>query len=154
MTRGGPRAGFTLIETMVALVVLAVVIVAAQRGFVTARLGLERAQSTLAAEAVARSIVETQLDILAAAPGVRQGATDGLAWTVTTEPIVLPLPPPAAPPAPAGRGGQGGDPAEGKDAQKEAEEASKWRPMRVTVAVANGAARPLTVETLHLAKAR
>lgn len=161
MTRGAPRAGFTLIEALVALVVLSVVMVAAQKGFVTARLGLERAQSTLAAEAVARSIVETELDRLAAAPGVQSGETDGLAWTVTTEPIVLPIPPAPPPPteirtagaaeaAPAGAAASRSDPGE---AQKQAEEAARWQPMRVTVAVANGRARPLTIETLHLARA-
>ncbi|PZQ14147.1 MAG: hypothetical protein DI565_11975 [Ancylobacter novellus] len=161
MTRGARRAGFTLIETLVALVVLTVVMLAAQRGFVTARLGLDRAQSTLAAEAVARSIVETELGRLAAAPGVQSGETDGLAWTVTTEPIVLPIPPAPPPPtavrtagaaeaAPAGAPASQSDPA---DAQKQAEEAARWLPMRVTVAVANGRGRPLAIETLHLAKA-
>jgi len=153
MTRGAARAGFTLIETLVALMVLSVVIVAAQRGFVTARLGLERAQSTLAAETVARSIVETELDRLAAEPGVREGETDGLAWTVTTEPIALPVPPAPARPK-TQTGGDGGDSREAQqESEQEAREAAKWRPMRVTVAVANGRGRPLSVETVHLAKA-
>lgn len=165
MSRRDARAGFTLIETLVALLVLSIVMVVAQRGFVTARLGLDRAQSTFAAEAVARSIVETQLDLLAAAPGVRTGETDGLAWTVTAEPIVLPLPP-APPPAPTSQSSTGGQQSQAQgqsqgqsqaDAQaeerKQAEEAAKWRPMRVTVRVANGSGRPLTVETLHLVKA-
>ncbi|MFC3692458.1 prepilin-type N-terminal cleavage/methylation domain-containing protein [Chenggangzhangella methanolivorans] len=152
MTRGGARAGFTLIETLVALVVLAVVMVVTVRGFVTARLGLDRAQSTLAAEAVARSLVETELDRLAAAPGVRTGETDGLAWTVSTEPIVLPLqaaPPPKAGAAAGGEGAGGDDP---QAARKQAEEAARWKPMRVVVSVANGRGRPLTIETLHLTK--
>ena len=161
MSRQDARAGFTLIETLVALLVLSIVMVVAQRGFVTARLGLDRAQSTFAAEAVARSIVETQLDLLAAAPGVRTGETDGLAWTVTAEPIVLPLPP-APPPAPTSQSSAGGQQSQAQgqsqndaqaDERKQAEEAAKWRPMRVTVRVANGAGRPLTIETLHLVKA-
>jgi prepilin-type N-terminal cleavage/methylation domain-containing protein len=161
VSRQDARAGFTLIETLVALLVLSIVMVVAQRGFVTARLGLDRAQSTFAAEAVARSIVETQLDLLAAAPGVRTGETDGLAWTVTAEPIVLPLPP-APLPAPTSQSSTGGQQSQAQgqsqgDAQaeerKQAEEAAKWRPMRVAVRVANGAGRPLTIETLHLVKA-
>lgn len=156
MRRPGPRAGFTLIETLVALLVLSVVMVVAQRGFVTARLGLDRAQSTLSAEALARSIVETQLDLLAAVPGVRDGETDGLAWSVATEPIVLPLPPAPAPAQTSRTATNGQQNQQQNDAQaedrKEAEEAAKWRPMRVTVRVANGLGRPLTVETLHLIK--
>jgi prepilin-type N-terminal cleavage/methylation domain-containing protein len=162
-----PRSGFTLIETLVALVVIAAVALVAQRGVVAARLGLDRARATLAAEAVARSIVETELARLAPAPGVRQGETDGLAWTVTAEPIDLPLPP-APPPRAAARPGanqQGsqqsatrrgeGDETGSGGAQGAGEgPAAQWRPLRVTVEVANGRGRPLKVETLHLVRER
>ncbi|RXF70285.1 PulJ/GspJ family protein [Hansschlegelia zhihuaiae] len=159
MTRAGGRDGFTLIESMVALVVLAAVMLVAQRGIVAARLGLDRARSTIAAEAVARSIVETELDRLAPVPGVRDGETDGIAWRVTAEPVVVPLP--AAPPPPANSAtareatptGQAG----ARDAGDEPAGASegpsqRWRTLRVTVMVANGRGRPLVVETIHLAK--
>lgn len=156
--RGDPRAGFTLIEILVALVVLAVVMVAAQNGVVAARLGLDRAQSTVAAEAVARSILETELDRLAFAPGVQSGVTDGLDWTVTAEPVVLPLPP-APPPKTeirtaareASPAAEAGGAAEG-DGDGDKGPASKWRTLRVRIAVANGRGRPLTVETIHLAR--
>lgn len=156
--RSGPRAGFTLIEIMVALVVLAVVMLAAQRGMVAARLGLDRAQSTVAAEAVARSILETELGRLAPAPGVVSGVTDGLDWTVTAEAVVLPLPP-APPPKTAIRtaGAREAAPAQEASAPDDAATdkgpAAKWRTLRVVVSVANGRGRPLSVETIHLAKA-
>jgi prepilin-type N-terminal cleavage/methylation domain-containing protein len=159
MRRAGGRDGFTLIETLVALVVLAAVMLVAQRGIVAARLGLDRARSTIAAEAVARSIVETELDRLAPAPGVREGETDGIAWRVTAEPVAIPLPPAPPPPAnrtmsregaPAGQAGgrdAGDDPAGASEGP-----AQRWRTLRVTVTVANGRGRPLTVETIHLAR--
>lgn len=152
------RAGFTLIETLVALVVLAVVMTVTQRGVVAARLGLDRTRSTLAAEAVARSIVETELARLAPAPGVREGETDGIGWRVVAEPIEIPLPP-APPPRVASRAAD----AQAPDAQAGARDpndpaaasegpTARWRPLRVTVEVANGRGPPLRVETLHLVR--
>ncbi|WP_020179437.1 prepilin-type N-terminal cleavage/methylation domain-containing protein [Methylopila sp. M107] len=150
--RGGRRAGFTLIETLVALIVFAVVAVVAQRGIVTARLGLDRARSVVAAEQVARSIVETELGRLAPEPGEVSGETDGLAWTVTAEPLPLPLPP--APPPKRRRQGAAQDPqdvpAPGQRAAPEPD--LKWRLLRVVVTVANGRGRPFVVETVQVAR--
>lgn len=170
LRRAQGRDGFTLIETLVALGVIAFVMAVTVRGVVVARLGLERAQATLAAEAVARSIVETELDRLAAAPGVVEGETDGIGWTVTAEPIDLPLPPaPTEQPSPPPQGGDvrtadraaGDDPAPdgGAGDRTDPEAASsgppvKWAALRVVVSVANGRGRPLTVETVHLARAQ
>lgn len=156
-TRRDRRLGFTLIEALVALVTLSLVMLAAQRGIVAARTGLDRAQSSVAAEAVARSIIETELALLAAAPGMREGVTDGVAWTVASEPLPLALEP--APPQPV-RGPQAG-PARGpQGAQGEAggqqespQQQQKWRPLRVRVTVSNGRGKPLTFETIHLAVA-
>lgn len=156
--RGSGRDGFTLVETLVAFFVLATVMAVTVRGFVVARVGLERAQSTLAAEAVARSIVETELDRLVSRPGELTGSTDGVAWTVTAEPIDLPLPapPPVAAgrrPSPAGGARDAGD-VDGAAAEEPADRgpAARWTPLRVTVRVANGRGRPLAVETVHLVR--
>lgn len=158
------RAGFTLIETLVALVVFAVVAVVAERGIVSVRLGLERTRDTLAAERVARSIVETELDRLVRAPGEQSGETDGLGWTILAEPIDLPLPPAPPPPRAAG-GGQQAANAQAPDAGQGAPNGQpnaqagqqtqpdiQWRLLKVTVSVANGRARPLRVQTLQVVK--
>lgn len=160
MKRAG-RDGFTMVETLVALVVLSLVMVITVRGVVEARTGLERARATIAAEALARSIVETELARLAPRPGMISGATDGIDWTVTAETIDLPLPPPPAPQQPAQpaarAAGDEGAPAQGTAArggQADApdEPPAKWLPLRVRVSVANGRGRPLMVETIHLTR--
>ncbi|MET0314573.1 MAG: prepilin-type N-terminal cleavage/methylation domain-containing protein [Hansschlegelia sp.] len=165
MNRRGGSDGFTLIETLVALVVVALVMLVAQRGMVIARLGLDRVQSTIAAEAVARSIVETELDRLVDAPGKLDGNTDGIGWTIVAEPLNLPLPA-APPPAAAVRTAateaaparEATDPANGPvdkadAAAQQQRQAAEWRPLRVTVSVANGRGRPLTIETVQLVRA-
>lgn len=155
MRRRGGRDGFTLIETLVAFFVIAVVMAVTARGLVVARLGLDRAQSTIAAEAVARSILETELDRIVVAPGVFTGSTDGIGWTVAAEPLDLPLP---APP-PVQNGPAAGRPSpDGSEVGDGSEEgrtgpAAKWAALRVLVSVANGRGKPLTVETIHLVRA-
>lgn len=144
MKRAG-RDGFTMVEVLVALVVLSLVMVVTVRGVVEARTGLERAGATVAAEALARSIVETELDRLAPKPGVVSGVTDGIDWTVTAETIDLPLPAPPPPQQPTGG-------TAGQQADAPAEPSAKWLPLRVRVSVANGRGRPLMVETVHLAR--
>jgi prepilin-type N-terminal cleavage/methylation domain-containing protein len=157
--RSRPRAGFTLIETLVALVVLAVVMLVAQRGMVAARFGLDRVQSATAAQTVARGIVETQLDQLAPEPGIREGVTDGLAWTVVAEPLDLPFPAPPTPAQAVRDRADGGPPgmaaaraSRPTDDGAPTETQGRWRPLRVTVRVANGRGVPLTVETVHVVK--
>lgn len=146
--RSGPRDGFTLIETLVALTVVALVSVALQRGFVAARLALARAESLFAGETVARSILETRLDELAPGPGVRRGTTDGLAWTVTSDPLDLPFASAAPRPAAAGVAGPAA-----ADGPKPARPKAVWVPLRVTIEVAAGDGPKLVVETIHLGKA-
>lgn len=172
MRRARDRAGFTLIETLVALIVFAVVAVVAQRGMVTARLGLDRARSTLAAEQVARSLIETELERIVRAPGVFEGDSGGLQWRITAEPIDLGLP--TEPPledegattgrpvnrAETGDAGQQGTPgamAAGAAGQQGGpqprttpeESQTKWALLKVKLFVANGRGAPLTVETVH-----
>ncbi|WP_309391165.1 prepilin-type N-terminal cleavage/methylation domain-containing protein [Chelatococcus sambhunathii] len=154
------RAGFTLIETLVALVVFSVVAVVAERGIVSVRLGLERTRDTLAAEQVARSLVETDLDRLVRAPGEQSGETNGVGWTILAEPIDLPLPP-APPPtrtptaqqtdAQALAGAAQGA-ANGQSPAQQQQPDIQWRLLKVTVSVQNGRARPLRVQTLRVVK--
>lgn len=169
---GGRREGFTLVETLVALAVVAAVAVALQRGVVSARFALARAEALLEAEAVARDVLENRLDALAPAVGTRRGDDRGLVVTVTSEALDLPLPPPGPPdptqapgreagerPAPgqapvqvaAGASQQAG---EGPPAEGATEAAlGRFTPLRVTIRVDPAIGPPLVVETLHAAPA-
>ncbi|GLK53994.1 prepilin-type N-terminal cleavage/methylation domain-containing protein [Methylopila capsulata] len=174
--RGGPREGFTLVETLVALAVVAVVGVALQRGVVSARFALARAEALLEAEAVARDVLENRLDALAPGVGTLRGDDRGLVVTVTSEALDLALPPPGPPdpaegpaqapgrepgqrPAPgqgpvqiaAGAPRQAGE-GPGGEAAADAE-LGRFTPLRVTIRVDPAIGPPLVVETLHAAPA-
>jgi len=124
------RDGFTLVEALAALAILAMLTVVVQRGLVMARTGIARSSDRIAAEWVARSLLAEPLGAQAARAGSRSGTSGGLPWTVTIEPLDV---------APAGAAGDGkGD-------------APKWRPMRVTVRV-ESPGRGLSVETVRLAR--
>lgn len=83
--------GFTLIEALIAFVVLALVTVTLQRGVIEARGGLMRAASRVGSESVLRTLMTGPLgpDVLAA--GRLSGVLAGYAWTMTVKPLDLAL---------------------------------------------------------------
>lgn len=169
--RRGRQDGFTLVETLIAVAVVAAVAVALQRGFVSTRMLLARSEAIVAAETLARDILENRLPALASEPGERRIEEDGLVAVVTSEPLDLPFPParrPAARPSDAGRaerdrrsrrqeeqrptdGRAAADPVAGGDDPTEA--AGRWAPLRVTIRVTASNGPPLVVETVRAAPA-
>lgn len=80
-----PRGGFTLLETMAAFVILAVVTLVILRGVVAATGAGVAAGGVVAAERVARSLVAAPL---ALTPTARlSGTLDGRAYTVAASPL-------------------------------------------------------------------
>ncbi|MBH0237855.1 prepilin-type N-terminal cleavage/methylation domain-containing protein [Methylobrevis albus] len=128
-----PRAGFTLIEALVAFTVVALLAIAAQRAVVTARSGIERTAAFTAAEQVARDLLDLSPEPGWLSAGGVSGETLGRRWTVRAEVLGL-----AAPPRPQGAGN-------GPDAGARAE----WRPLRVFIRVDTGGG-VLAVETVRL----
>jgi prepilin-type N-terminal cleavage/methylation domain-containing protein len=163
VTRRGRRAGaegFTLIEVLVATAVVAAVSVALQRGFVSTRQALARAEAVTAAEVVARDILENRLAELAPGVGTLRGEDRGLAYAVTSEPLDLPFA--ASPPEPPRRAAAAARPAPPTpgprpDAAEPDDDppdhAGRWTPLRVTIRVQPASGPPLVVETVQVAPA-
>ncbi|MFD1703829.1 prepilin-type N-terminal cleavage/methylation domain-containing protein [Methylopila henanensis] len=161
--RARDDAGFTLVEALVAVAVVAATSVALQRGLVSTRSALVRSDAVVAAEATARDILENRLPQLAAEVGERRGADGAVAWTVTSEALDLPFPPPPAlKPAPASPPGRTPPPAAAAAsptprapeaaADVDPPPSARWLPLRVTIRVETAGA-PLVVETVRLARA-
>ena len=128
LRRSGGRAGFTLIEALVALTV--VLLFAATIGpfMFQARRITSDGDARVAAHALLRSLMSAPLD--RASPGniTRQGETSGMAWRIRAEPILLDaLPEPREP---------------------------QWLPMRVIVSVSWGPEHMISAETIRLGRAQ
>lgn len=81
------NGGFTLIEVLAAFVILALFTVALQRNVVTAAWSTARADSRIAAEAVAATLLESPLAGPGGAPPPSAGRLNGFDWTMRIEPL-------------------------------------------------------------------
>jgi prepilin-type N-terminal cleavage/methylation domain-containing protein len=132
--RLGGCDGFTLIETLVAFTILAMLSIVVQRSLVVTRTSLARADAKAIAERVVRTLLDAPLGERGSYAGVRSGLMDGCSWTMTTELIDLPPPPPKTKAA-------AGD-----------DTAVSWRPVRVIIRAVDKTGATLKVETVRLAK--
>ncbi|OQP86738.1 hypothetical protein BTR14_09885 [Rhizobium rhizosphaerae] len=85
------RQGFTLIEVLVAFIILALATLVIQRGVMTSVASAQRADGRLRAEMVARSLMTAPLKDSAAALAPESGVMDGLSWTLHFETVALPF---------------------------------------------------------------
>ncbi len=134
--RGADRSGFTLVEVLVAFVVMAMVLSVLYRSTVQTRAGAFGFSTREEEETVALSLLAEFRSRRDLADGRYAGERDGRHWTLVASPIDL------ADQLPKGR--------------KPAHEAGKsdrpvWRMQRLVLQVAT-AGRPLETEALHLVR--
>lgn len=123
--RAGPTAGFTLIETLVAVAVMTLLVALVPRAVATGALVGPRAGGWLEARLVAQAVLDDRLTGGDLAPGHVSGRMAGRAWTATL----------VAEPAPAGA------------------PAGERSVLRVTVTVEAGGGRVYRAETLRIGRA-
>lgn len=85
------RAGFTLIEALVALAILTAFAAAVNPQLFHARGALAKGKGRVAADALLRSLVDGPFD-RAGSLETREGETGGFRWRLTVEPISLETP--------------------------------------------------------------
>lgn len=156
--RAGGRAGFTLVEALVALTVLAAVSPPLFRMAVMLRAGTEAIDDRTRSEIVARSLLDAALGRRDAAQYSLSGSTDGRRWSVEARPFgddvrrVLAgagLRPDAARKAPRD-GAPKADSTSGQADRTDGEEVA-WMPVGVTIRVET-TGRPLRIDTIALAR--
>ena len=83
--RPGRDGGFTLLEVLVAVAILAVLVGIIPRSFVSARALLDRSQDWTEARLVADAVLDGELAGLRLTPGVRTGSIEGRRWRAVIE---------------------------------------------------------------------
>ncbi|CAN2533911.1 hypothetical+protein [Methylocapsa aurea] len=128
------RAGFTLIEALVALAILTAFAAALGPQLFHARGALVKGKGRVAADALLRSLIEGPFD-RAGSLDAREGESGGFRWRVTVEPISLEAP-------------MFEEASAAKD--KDGADARKWSAYRVEARVAWGG-QSVAAETIRLA---
>lgn len=129
MKRGNTSEGFTLVEVLVAFIVVAVLMIAVQRAALTSVAGAARADIRIRSEMVARTLMTGPLGLGPDAITPKSGRMNGLNWSLRFQPIKLPFSPTPAP-----------------------RDKALWTPMRMIISVSNETppASNLTVEVVRL----
>lgn len=78
--------GFTLLEMLVAVAILAALVGIIPRSFVSARAAIERSQDWLEAGLVAEAVLNAELADRNLRPGTRRGTLDGRRWAAVITP--------------------------------------------------------------------
>ena len=135
--RGDGEEGFTLIEVLVAMTVLAMLSAVLLHAAVDLRASAAWFDDRTAGTLVATTILDEALSNRRLHDGTYRGMRDGRSWTMTASSVDLANQLPKSPtPAP-------------DKAPPSKEPGPIWRPQRVIVSV-EAQRRPLTVETLRL----
>lgn len=80
------EGGFTLLEMLAAVAVLAALVAVIPRSFVQARANFDRSQDWLHARLVAETLLNEELAGPALKAGTRSGTLEGRRWRITLEP--------------------------------------------------------------------
>lgn len=89
MSGGGARrgaSGFTLLEMLVAVAILAALAAVIPRSLVSARAAMDGSRNWMQARLVAEALLADDLGGFAQRPGIRRGTRDGHAWSAVLAP--------------------------------------------------------------------
>jgi prepilin-type N-terminal cleavage/methylation domain-containing protein len=120
------RAGFTLLEALVALAVVLTFAVAIAPVLFQAKHIMSDAGNRVAAQALLRSLLDVPLDRAAFINAAQEGKTAGLHWRIAAMPLHV-------------------DPAGGR-------QPASWVPYRIVASVSWGQEQTITAETVRLGK--
>ena len=145
--RGRRRAGFTLLEALVALALLVAFAATLGPYLFHARRIMAGVGDRIAAQVLLRSLMDTPFDRETPVRASRAGETDGMHWRILAEPIAIY-------PKPAARRRQI-SPEQQQQRQQQNEPAAQpvnWTTFRVVASVSWAPGRSVSAETVRLGK--
>ena len=145
--RGRRRAGFTLLEALVALALLVAFAATLGPYLFHARRIMAGVGDRIAAQVLLRSLMDTPFDRETHVRASRAGETDGMHWRILAEPIAIY-------PKPAARRRQI-SPEQQQQRQQQNEPAAQpvnWTTFRVVASVSWAPGRSVSAETVRLGK--
>ena len=122
--KGRRQEGFTLLEALVAMALILAFAATLGPHLSQARRIMDHAEGRVAAQVLLRSLLDAPFDRSALAKASRKGETNGLRWSIVTEPVLT-----AAPGAP---------------------DQQRWLPYRVSATVMWGSDQAMTADTIRL----
>jgi prepilin-type N-terminal cleavage/methylation domain-containing protein len=122
--KGRRQEGFTLLEALVAMALILAFAATLGPHLSQARRIMDHAEGRVAAQVLLRSLLDAPFDRSALAKASRKGETNGLRWSIVTEPVLA-----AAPGAP---------------------DQQRWLPYRVSATVMWGSDQAMTADTIRL----
>ena len=145
--RTGRRAGFTLLEALVALALLVAFAATLGPYLFHARRIMAGVDDRIAAQVLLRSLMDTPFDRETPMRASRAGETGGMRWRILAEPIAI-FPKPAAPRQKSPEQRQG-EPKQNEPAAQ----AINWTTFRVIASVSWARDASVSAETVRLGKA-
>jgi prepilin-type N-terminal cleavage/methylation domain-containing protein len=124
--RGGRQRGFTLLEALVALALVLTFAATLGPHLSQARRIVDHAEGRVAAQVLLRSLLDAPFDRSRLAKASRNGETNGLRWSIVTEPVLT-----AAPGAP---------------------DRQRWLPYRLSATVVWGSDQMIAADTIRLGR--
>jgi len=122
--KGRRQEGFTLLEALVAMALILAFAATLGPHLSQARRIMDHAEGRVAAQVLLRSLLDAPFDRSDLAKASRKGETNGLRWSIVTEPVLT-----AAPGAP---------------------DQQRWLPYRVSATVMWGSDQAITADTIRL----
>jgi type II secretory pathway pseudopilin PulG len=149
--RGRARAGFTLLEALVALALLVAFAATLGPYLFHARRIMAGVDDRIAAQILLRSLLDAPFDRETPVRASRAGETGGMRWRIVAEPIAI-YPKPAARQqiSPAQR--QGGQQQGGRQQNEPAAPPINWTTFRVIASVSWAPGSSVSAETVRLGK--
>lgn len=153
----GREAGFLLLETLIAVVLMSLLLTVLPGGIAVSKRMVAKSLSTVSAGLVAEAVLGSELAAEGLQAGIRSGNLDGYDWTAQIRPRAGLVPPPRQEEQEAqdgreGRAGRAGR--DGRAGRSGRDGRENWLPYDVIVQVRAPDGTRVTVETLRIGMVR